>query len=257
VARRRDTPNQAEETLHEIEESFDRLARWVSENRIGLAVAVAVVLAVALGTDLYAGYRDRSQEAGAAALAEVRAEYLAAMGAQPGDLTVAEPANPAVGRTARETFVKRFETVGAEHEGTAAAALAMLEAGNLHEELGAPHLARDAWQAGLASAEPGTALEALLLERTARAHEDAGEWIEAAEAHERAGRVESYPGRWSALAAAARCRLEAGEPVVALALFAEIESAAVLDEIPAHTVARLRELRAARERAGEPIPSQG
>jgi predicted negative regulator of RcsB-dependent stress response len=257
VARRREKPNQADETLHEIEESFDRLAKWVSEQRIALAIAVAAILAMALGLDLYGSHRTRLEEAGAAALAEARAEFLQAMGAQPGDLVVAEPANPEVARSARETFAKRFEEVGSKHAGTAAAALALLEAGNLYAQLGAPHLAQDAWQAGLESTDGDSALEALLLERTARAHEDAQEWSEAADAHERAGRVERFPARWTALAGAARCRIESGDADAALALFDEIEAAAALDEIPAYTAARLRELRAGRELRGAVNPTQG
>lgn len=247
MARRRNEPNQAEETLHEIEESFDRLARWVSENRIALAIATAAILGVALGADLYAGYEARSEAAGAAALADLRGQYLQAMGAQPDDIEVLEPANPEVARTTRETFVKRFEALGEEHSDTAAGALALLEAGNLHDALGAPHLALEAWQQGLAAADSGSALSALLLERMARAHEDAREWSEAADAHERAGQIEDFPGRWVALASAARCRIEAGQPDAALELFATLEEAAVLDEVPAYTVARLRELRATRE----------
>jgi hypothetical protein len=243
VARRHES-SQADQTLHEIEEGFDRLAAFVVRNRVALTIGVAVVLAAALGADLLRGHRERSNEAGAQALAEVRDEYLAAMGAQPGDLVVAEPANPEVGRQARETFVKRFEAVGQEHAGTSAGALAMLEAGNLHAELGAPHLAREAWQAGLDSVGSGTALEALLRERVARAEEDAGEWAAAAAAYERAGRIEDFPGRWQVLASAARCRIEAGEPEAALAILTELEAANVIDRVPAHTVARLRELRA-------------
>jgi len=246
VARRQE-PSQADQTLQEIEEGFDRLAAFVVRNRVALAAGVVAVLVVALGADLLRSHRERSNEAGAQALAEVRNEYLLAMGAQPGDLLVAEPANPEVGRKARETFVQRFETVGKEHAGTSAAALALLEAGNLHGELGAPHLARDAWQAGLDSAGSGTALEALLRERVARADEDAGEWASAAAGYERAGRIQTYPGRWQALASAARCRLEAGEPDAAVALLAELEAANVLDRVPAHAVARLRELRVRRE----------
>ncbi|NNL67593.1 MAG: hypothetical protein HKP30_15190, partial [Myxococcales bacterium] len=69
MARRKHEPNQAEETLHEIEESFDRLAGWVSENRL-LLLAVAIgILGIALGTDLWAGYQQRSGNAGAEALA--------------------------------------------------------------------------------------------------------------------------------------------------------------------------------------------
>jgi hypothetical protein len=248
VARRHEE-NPADEALHQIEESFDRVSHWVSTNRVPLAIVAAVILVVAAGSDLYRTYRDRSSEEAAEALAEVRAGYLSAMGAEPGALVFAEPANPAVGQAAREKYVQEFEAVGREHAGDAAAALAMLEAGNLHEELGAPHLAMEAWQSGLASAPEGSGLEGLLLRRMARGHEEAGEWAAAAEAYERAGRIEDFPARWSALADAARCRAEAGEPDAALALLSELEAADVLERIPPYTVARLRELRAARERS--------
>ncbi|HKJ24433.1 MAG TPA: tetratricopeptide repeat protein, partial [Myxococcota bacterium] len=144
-----------------------------------------------------------------------------------------------------------FEAVGREHEGTAAASLAMLEAGNLHEKLGAPHLAQEDWKAGLESAEPGSNLQALMLQRVARAREDAGEWVAAADAYERAGRIERFPEHWNALADAARCRLEAGDVDAALALLTELEAGEAVDRIPAYTLARLREARAARELAAQ------
>ena len=247
MARHHET-NQADETLHQIEESFDRVAHWVSARRIPLALAALLVLAVAAGSDLYQERRSAGDDEAAEALAHVRADYLNAMGAEPGALVFAEPANPEIARSARERFVKQFEAVGHDHAGSSAAALALLEAGNLHEKLGAPHLAVDAWKAALESAGAGTDLEALLLQRMARAQEDAGDWKAAAEAHERAGRNPEYPGRWHALADAARCRLEAGEPDAALALFTEIQNADVLDRVPASTVARLRELEVSRQR---------
>jgi len=248
VARHQE-PNQAEETLHQIEESFDKVAHWVSERRVALAIVAVAVLATAAGADFYRSQRASAGDEAAEALAQVRGEFLAAMGAEPGALTFVEPANPEVARSARERFVKEFEAVGREHAGSSAAALAMLEAGNLHTELGAPHLAEEAWEAGLESAAKGSSLEALMLQRLARAREDAGEWAAAAEAHERAARNERYPGHWNALADAARCRLEAGDVDAALALLVELEAAEVLDRVPAHTVARLREARAARELA--------
>jgi len=247
VARRRET-NQADETLHQIEESFDRVAHWVSTQRVPLALAALLVLAVAGGSDLYRDRRSAGDDEAAEALAEVRSQYLSAMGAEPGALVFAEPANPEVARSARERFVAKFEAVGQEHAGSSAAALALLEAGNLHETLGAPHLALDDWKAALESAGAGTDLEALLLQRMARAQEDAGDWKAAAESHERAGRDPEFPGRWHALADAARCRLEAGEPDAALALFTELENADVVDRVPASTVARLRELKASHQR---------
>ncbi|HKJ25785.1 MAG TPA: hypothetical protein VKB65_13245, partial [Myxococcota bacterium] len=90
--------NQADETLHQIEEGFDHMAHWVSENRVVLGAVVAAVLVLALGADLYRGHRDSEGEAAAAALAGVREEFLAAMGAEPGATVFAEPANPEIAR---------------------------------------------------------------------------------------------------------------------------------------------------------------
>jgi len=245
LARRQHNP--ADETLHEIEEGFDRLARWASEHRIGLAAAALAILGMALALDLYRGWNEQSTEAAAAALAETRSAFMAAMGAQPGDVEIPEPANPEVAHRTRREYVERFEAVAEAHPGTPAAAVAYLEAGNLHEPLGAPHLALEAWRAGLEAAPEGSALQALLLQRLARSLEDEGAWTEAAEAHERAGRIEDFPGRWLAMADAARARAEAGQPDAALALFAEIEAAGAVDRIPAYVAARLRELRASRQ----------
>jgi predicted negative regulator of RcsB-dependent stress response len=248
VARHQES-NQAEETLHQIEEGFDKLAHWTSENRVVLAIVVGVVLLAAAGADLYRSHRESAGDEASAALAQVRSDYLAAMGAEPGAMTFVEPANPEVARSTRERFVKEFESVGHEHAGTTAGALALLEAGSIHQELGAPHLAEEDWQAGLESTPEGSSLRALILQRLARAKEDAGDWAAAAETHERAARIQDYPDHWTALADAARCYLDADDVDKALALFGELEAGEALDRVPAPTVARLREARAARQLA--------
>ena len=242
----RHQPNQAEETLHEIEESFDKLAAFVSDNRIVVFAVAGAILLAALGYDRYEAFQVGKADRAAAALAEARDGYMRAMGAGPNDMVIAEPANPEIARSTREEYAKRFAEIGAEHAGTAAGSLAMFEAGELHEALGAPHLARDAWQAGIDSAEPGTALRALILVRLGRAFEDEGQWAEAAAAHLEAGRTESYPERWVALGNAGRCFIEDGQPDRALEILAELEAGAALERIPGHTAARLRELRASR-----------
>jgi thioredoxin-like negative regulator of GroEL len=63
-----------------------------------------------------------------------------------------------------------------------------------------------------------------------------------------AGEIEEMPTRYQALGDAARCFAEAGDVKRALAIFERIETEAPDAALPAHTKARLLELRAASRR---------
>ena len=101
----------------------------------------AILLA---GTAVVAAARwwnERGEQQGSAAVAEARAGFLRAMGAEPGAVTFAEPANAETARKAREEYAARFGEAAAEHTGTAAAVEGWIETGNLREALGeAPEL---------------------------------------------------------------------------------------------------------------------
>jgi tetratricopeptide (TPR) repeat protein len=245
LAQRKDS-RQASETLQEIESVFDRLARWVAEHPrqvLGLLVAILVTTAV---LSLWNWGRHRSETRASAAVAQVQAEYLSAMGAPPGSFEVVEPANPEVGRQVRREFVARFLEVADEHAGAASAVSARLEAAALQDQAGDGEAALESWRRAADEAGDESALKGLALVRLARALESRSRWEEAGAAHEEAGGIEEMPMRILALADAARCFAEAGDAERALAIFERIETEAPDARLPAHTKARLLELRAAR-----------
>ena len=71
-----------------------------------------------------------------------------------------------------------------------------------------------------------------------------GTWSEAADRHEEAADLSTYPLRHWALADAARCRGSAGETEAAIALFDRLDAAAPELQLPEHVRSLRAELRA-------------
>ena len=244
MAQRKDS-RQASETLQEIESVFDRVAYWVARNPrqvLGLLGAI-LVLAASLGIWEWAQHRRETRAS--AAVARVQTAYLSAMGAAPGSFEVVEPANPETGRQIREEFITRFLEAADEHEGAAAGVSARMEAAALQDQAGHHDAALESWRRAADEARGGGALEGLALVRLGRALESRSRWEEAGAAYEKAGGNQDLPTRFQALADAARCLAEAGDVDRALEIFERIENEAPETELPAHTRARLLELRAA------------
>ena len=238
--RRHDNPTA--DALEEIEHLGDRMVAWVGRHPRPVLAVLAAILLVAGTWGGVTQYR-KSRAAGATeALEDTRTAYLAAMGVGPTALEVPEPANPETARRIRSEFARRFAVVAADYGGTQAAPLALLEAGRLQLELGDREAALAAWQQAATSADP--TLRALVWVHVAQAEEEAGRWVEAAEGYARAGDVTAYPLRYAALADAARCFAEAGEPEKAVALHKRIRAESPQTRLPEHVAARLRELEA-------------
>jgi tetratricopeptide (TPR) repeat protein len=250
LAQRSDS-RQATETLQEIESVFDRLARWVAESPRQVLGLLGTILVVAASVGIWDWARDRGELRASAAVARVQSAYLSAMGAPPGSFEVVEPANPETGRQVRREFVVQFTEVADEHAGTASAVVARMEAAALQDQAGDQEAALESWQRAADEAKGEGALEGLALERLARALESRSRWEEAASAHQRAGEIEEMPTRYQALGDAARCFAEAGDVQRALEIFERIESEAPEAALPAHTKARLLELRSASGRGAE------
>ena len=255
MAQRSDS-RQATETLQEIESVFDRLARWVATNpRQVLGLLVAILL-MAASLSLWNWAQERRETHASAAVARVQAAYLSAMGASPGSFEVVEPANPETGRQVRREFVVQFVEVADEHAGTASAVAARMEAAALQDQAGDQAAALESWRTAADEADGGSALEGLVLVRLARALESRSRWEEAGIAHEEAGEIEELPTRFQALGDAARCFAEAGDVERALAIFERIEAEAPEAALPAHTKARLLELRAATRPGAAELPGE-
>ena len=241
---RRDDSRKATETLQEIEGTLDRAAGWVAANPLPVLLVLGVLVGGSAAIGLGQWWIERERLEASAAVAAVKRDFFVAMGATPGAVVVPEPANPETARAAREEYAAKFEEAAKAHAGSAAAADAWIEAGNLREQLGDSEAALAAWEAGAEAAPSGTAVQGLALARLASGLEAAERWADAADAWERAGEIERYPLRHQALAFAARARGLAGEPERASALYDRIEAEAPEFELPPHLLAERDALRA-------------
>jgi len=241
---RRDDSRKATETLEEIEGVLDRAANWVAANPKPVLILLGIILG---GAALVGGgqwWVERQKLTASGAVAEVKFAYFEAMGARPGAVEVPEPANPETARAARERFAGEFAEVAETYAGSAAAADAWIEAGNLRAQLDDPDGAIAAWEAAVESAGSESGARGLALARLAAGYEGAGRWADAADKWELAGGIDGYPLRHQALAFAARARVEAGEPERAMALYDRIETHAPDFDLPPHLLAQRDELRA-------------
>ena len=246
---------QATETLHELDSALERAAHWVATHPVAVLVILGSVLA---GAAALGGYRawDASREADAsAAVAAIQADYLRAMGAAPGALEVPEPANAEAAAATRREFAARFREAAEQHDGTAAAVTARLQAGTLLDELGQPEEALAALRSALEAAPGGGTLEALARTRLAARLETGGDAAGAAAEYLAAGRTEDFPGRVLALGNAARAFADAGQQERALEVFGSLDEEEIR-QLPPHVSARLAELRA-RSQAAAPAPEPG
>jgi tetratricopeptide (TPR) repeat protein len=241
VAIRNDATPPAE-LVQEIDSVFERGANWVGDHPQIVLIALGGLLAVAAAIGGVHSLRERSAHAAEAEVSAAYDGYLAAMGAQPGARVVPEPANPEVGRQAREEFAAKLLAAAQNHDGSAAAVVGRLQAAELLDKSGDVDGAFAARELAAKSA-PSTGAGALAWTRYGVALESKGKLAEAAEAFVRAGEIDS-PGRALALADAARCFAQQGENERALALFARAEKAGA-DEIPEHVRQRLIALRGA------------
>jgi tetratricopeptide (TPR) repeat protein len=234
----------AAETLKEIQTGADRLAEWIRDHLVVVVGALVVVLAIAGGIQLTLSAGEKRETAASTALAGVRAEYLAAMGATPGAFEVPELANPEAAMHIRREFAVRFAEVADAHLGTVSGALARLESGNLLAESGDLQRASEIWRGLLSEAPRQDDLRGLILQRLAQAHEDAGRWREAAERHQEASMLSGFPLRYWALADAARCFAAAGENERALEIYERLQTLAPELRLPEHQRAQFETLRA-------------
>lgn len=230
------------EFIEEFEGIAERAAGWVRDHLAVSVGALVVVLGAAGGVGGWMTYQHARAEDASDALERVRADYLKAMGAEPGAIEVPELANPAAAKAIREEYAAKFGEVAEAHPGTVAGVLARLEQGDLSEQGGDLEASIEIWHQTLAGLD-NPELRAIVHQRIAQAYEEAGSWAEAGEAYEAAGDIERYPLRYYALADAARCFAQAGDDARARTLAARIELEAPTLELPEYLRARLLELR--------------
>ena len=232
------------DTLEELESLGERLLGWVEANPVlVLAVAGAILLGAA-GFGGWRAWQSARADRASSALAELRTQYVVAMGGTANDAKVPEPANPDTARSVRTEYVERFVELARAHGGTAAAALGRLEASEIYQKLGQPDRALEVLQQGAAAQRSDSPLRGILEARIARLQENAGRFDDAARAYEAAASIQSYPLRIEALGDAARCYAEAGQREAALAIYAKLQTEAPDRHLEPHIEARLKELQA-------------
>ena len=146
-------------------------------------------------------------------------------------------------RDIRDEFSARFVGVGEAYPGTAAGAVAFLEAGKLEQALGDVDAAIAAYQAGIDSLGENDALRGFLWSRMGSVYEAEGRWSEAAAVYTKAGGLRSYALHAGAMAAAIRAYIHAGEPTAALGAADELARTEADYLLPGSLQAQVEELR--------------
>jgi tetratricopeptide (TPR) repeat protein len=209
--------------LGELESAADRLGEWLQTHLVAVsAVVVGLLVAAGLGAWLFSARETAEQEA-SSALAQTRADYLSAMGAQPGSIDIPELANPTAAAEIRTEYEKRYAEVAAEHEGTVAATLASIERASLLSAAGRGDEAIALLEHAVEKAPASGAVRGIVIQRLAQRFEAAGRWAEAADRHEAAAKFNDYPLHQWALVDAARCRAMAGDVAAARALYDRLD----------------------------------
>jgi len=240
-------PGAAAEMLGELESAADRLGEWLQNHIAPVGGAIVALLLVAgIGAWLVSSRESAEQDA-SSALAQTRADYLSAMGAQPGAIEVPELANPAAATQIRAEYEKRYAEVETKHSGTVAAALAAIERAGLLSAGGKSDEAIAVLEHALAEAPAHGGVRGIVAQRLAQRFEAAGRWAEAADRHEAASKLDDYPLHEWALADAARCRALAGDAAAARALYERLAREAPDLPLDEDQRARSLELRASAE----------
>jgi len=251
-------PHGATEMLEDLSSGFERMAAWIAAHPVLVSAVLGCVLATGGAWELLRSRAERRESAASNAFDETQTAYLAAMGAEPGAIDVPELANPDAAKRIREEYVEKYRGVAEAHPGTLPAALAWLQAADLLEAQGDSDASLESLQKALAEQPANPRLMGLVHQRIAQLYEDRGKLAEAAAEHERAGELAGFPLRTLALADAARCYAQAGQPDRARELLERIESEGKEGSpLPSELRSLLRELRASQAAGSASRPASG
>jgi tetratricopeptide (TPR) repeat protein len=224
---------------------MDRMAIWVAAHRWLVLGVIGAVLASGGAWEFLRSRAEQREALASNAFDLTQAAYLSAMGAEPGAIDVPELANPSAAAQIRAEYVEKYRGVAQAHPGTLSAALAWMEAADLLTAQEDVDASLESLQKGLAEQPGNPRIAGLIHQRIAQLYEDRGQIAEAAAEHLAAGEVPGFPLRAAALADAARCYAQAGQPERARELLERLESEAKDGPpLPPELRSLLRELRA-------------
>jgi len=212
---------------------------WVNAHGREIMVGVGALLLVG---GLVAGvteWRSRRSDAAQTELAAIESRFTAAMGANPGEYFVPEPANAEQAAKAREAAVSELDAFIAAQGGSSLAEVAAIKAAELEVDLGkleAADARLGALAGTLAASDPK---RAVALRLRAYTLDQRGQTLAAAEAYSDAAKVESYPPRGILWIEAGDCFARANAPDRAVAAYREALATAPEVAEQLHVVQRL------------------
>ena len=234
-----------------LEALFERTREHARALAIGLGLVLVVGTVAAVLYDLARG----KEEEAANALADIEAQFGAAMGAPIGEPLPPEPANVEVARRAREAALEELELLIAEREGSRAAGIAAIRAAEMEIDLGRLEAASERLRLLSVGLDEDDPKRAIALRLAGYVLDEQGEPLAAAQSYERGAEVRTYPGRPMLLAAAAEAYERAGEYQKAIAAYQQ--SLSVAAERPGQSAGVLRRIEALEYLAEGPGPGSG
>ena len=230
------------DTLDELESLGERLMQWIGANPLPVLGAALLILVLAAAVGGYRAYAGSRASRASAALASLHTELVVAMGGKPTEDAVPEPANPETARTVRTQFADRYLALAKDWSGTPAQGLALLQAGDLFDQLGNTDRALEVWTEAVGATSSHSPTLGILQSRVATLDEEKGDFEAAARAHGAAAAVPGFPLAATALADAARCWAQAGKDDAALAAYRRLKSDYPDYHVPPYVEAKLSEL---------------
>jgi len=199
---------------------------WANDHGREIMVGLGVLLlAGAILSGVYE-WRRRAIAEEETELARIEMRFTTAMGANPGEYFVPEPANPEQATKAREAALAELDAFVAKHGGRELAAIAGIKAAELEVDLVRIDAA-DARLAKLAESLPANdARRAIALRLRGYALDQKGDTLGAAEAYEAGAKVEAYPPRALLWISAGDAYARANSPARSIAAYREALSVA-------------------------------
>ncbi len=168
---------------------------WANAHGREIMVALgALLLAGAIASGVYE-WRRRAVAEEETDLARIEARFTTAMGANPGEFFVPEPANADQATKAREATLAELDGFSAKHAGSRLAAIAGINAAELEVDLGRLDTAEARLTKLIESLPVSDPRRAVALRLRGYALDQKGDALAAAEAYEAGAKVEAYPPR--------------------------------------------------------------
>lgn len=222
------TPRQHSDTetrLQGFEARLQDAFTWANEHGREIMIGGAALLLVGVVIAGVFEWRRRVAEAEESELARIEARFTAAMGANPGEYFVPEPANAEQATKAREAALAELDAFIPAHASRPLAAVAGIKAAEIEVDLGRLDAAEARLAKVVESLGPRDPRRAIALRLRAYVLDQKGDTLAAAEAYEAGAKIEAYPPRALLWISAGDCFARANAPERAIAAYREALSA--------------------------------